>query len=599
MARAYERRVMQAEATGWLGISNILATFGAAGTVFFGALVASALRREHREARAHGALEWTGLALGLGASIATLALTKSKGGAVAALVGLGVLALSTSFARFAPRALSLFSRHAGALAIGASLLAVAARGAIGERLSELSLLFRWYYMQAAARIFADSPRGVGAAGFKDAYLTHKNPLSPEDVASPHSIFADWLTTLGVAGLGWCILWAVWVCRAGGGIADDHADPRGDDRAIARAAFLVLAVASLFGAFIEQAAATPEGLLVRFAAIFGGGLIAIGVSRAVTLKGAGLAAACAACTLAAHAQIELTPTAASSCAWFLCLCAVLAPTIARPPAGKASLSLAGYASLAATLLGGAVTGGIGNTARSATRWEHELGSAARAVEALPDFKARRDALASGRTATPGDTTAKLLADLLGATRTPQPAPGTGIGQAIDATLMELRRQSLAAAREHLATAADVFPHHFETLRALSRVDLELAALSARSGPLPPDAGVESRLEKFARERNKATAWSWLAVLRQTRWEQDRAPAALGGVVTAWRRAHDAAPFDPMFVAKAAFAASAAGDRTTAAEWAAKALELNEQMRLDPLRQFAEGERKELERLAKGG
>src|SRR5690606_11618084 len=92
-------------------------------------------------------------------------------------------------------------------AVGSALVAVAARGVAGEKIGELSLLFRWFYLQGSARIIAEHPwLGVGPAGFRDAYLLAKPALSPEEVTSPHSVVFDWMSTLGVlAGGAWAVL----------------------------------------------------------------------------------------------------------------------------------------------------------------------------------------------------------------------------------------------------------------------------------------------------------------------------------------------------------------------------------------------------------
>ena len=104
---------------------------------------------------------------------------------------------------------------AGLAGIAIPLLAVVVRGLVGERLSELSLLFRWFYMQGAARIFAQHlPVGVGPDGFQEAYLLAKPVLSPEAVASPHNILWDWLSTLGLFGVAWCVLLVTLAMRVG-------------------------------------------------------------------------------------------------------------------------------------------------------------------------------------------------------------------------------------------------------------------------------------------------------------------------------------------------------------------------------------------------
>src|SRR5690606_14992553 len=93
------------------------------------------------------------------------------------------------------------------------LAAIALRGLLGERLGELSLLFRSFYLRGAIAIIADHPLlGVGPAGFKDAYMLAKPAIAPEDVTSAHSVLFDLGATLGLAGLAWIALLAWWTWR---------------------------------------------------------------------------------------------------------------------------------------------------------------------------------------------------------------------------------------------------------------------------------------------------------------------------------------------------------------------------------------------------
>ena len=99
-----------------------------------------------------------------------------------------------------------------------TLLGVAARGLIGESLGERSILFRWFYMRGATGIIADEPvLGVGPAGFQPAYAMHKPAISPEDVTSPHSIFFDYIATLGVFGVALGVLAILAIWRIGTGL----------------------------------------------------------------------------------------------------------------------------------------------------------------------------------------------------------------------------------------------------------------------------------------------------------------------------------------------------------------------------------------------
>jgi tetratricopeptide (TPR) repeat protein len=56
--------------------------------------------------------------------------------------------------------------------------------------------------------------GVGPGGFQQAYLSHKPPENPEEVADPHNVFIAYTATLGLGGLAWSILLIGLLGRAG-------------------------------------------------------------------------------------------------------------------------------------------------------------------------------------------------------------------------------------------------------------------------------------------------------------------------------------------------------------------------------------------------
>ncbi|HEV7786844.1 MAG TPA: O-antigen ligase family protein, partial [Thermoanaerobaculia bacterium] len=250
MAKGYQRRLMQNEATGWFGLSNVFASYGAMGVVGFAGLALCVWREPRAQARDarraghpnRGAL--IAASTGLLASIAAVAMAQSKGGTAVALLGAAFLGLILAIRFGKPRLLAsrLATRPAllRPLPIALTLVplaAVVARGLIGERLGELSLLFRWFYMQGATRIATGYELngvhvgnwllGVGPDGFKDAYLVAKNPLNPEEIVSPHSILFDWWADLGVFGLAWGALFFVWLWWIGAAISPSLREGAGE------------------------------------------------------------------------------------------------------------------------------------------------------------------------------------------------------------------------------------------------------------------------------------------------------------------------------------------------------------------------------------
>ncbi|MGH7131799.1 MAG: O-antigen ligase family protein [Phycisphaerales bacterium] len=351
MARGYERRLIQAEATGWFGLSNVYASFAAASTVGFVALALSAwkARSENRDRTGRDTTNTSPWPLvlacaGLVVSLGAVALADSKGGFAVTALGLGLIALAIGYARIplpsrfldklAPRA-----RCIGPVLIGAALLAVVARGFIGERIGELSVLFRWFYMQAATRIALDQwLLGTGPDGFKDAYLIFKNPLSPEEVGSPHSILFDWWACLGIAGFAWIGLWLWWVARAGAGLLawrnppDAAPEPELESRPLIRASSGIIILASLAAIWTETAALTPEAALIRILGLglwlgLAGGAVVVATKHRRWLIGL----VAAAIAMAVHGQIEVTGSFPQSAGLFMAIGALAASGFANGPA----------------------------------------------------------------------------------------------------------------------------------------------------------------------------------------------------------------------------------------------------------------------------
>ena len=241
-AKGYERRLMQNEPSAWFGLANVFATFMAAG-VGLAAAPCVAMWRSGRRGAA-GYVIWGGLLM---MCLAGVVAAGSKGGLVVAVLAgimgaVGGWVAAAKYPNCQMAKLPNFKAEPGELPAGeggagsklgvrgwiwgelggvvAVLLVVGANGAvllrglIGERIGELSVLFRWFYVEAAWRIFQSAwLTGVGPDGFKESYLRMKNPLSPEEVQSPHNIVWEWLATLGVGGgfLVFAVLVMAYLC----------------------------------------------------------------------------------------------------------------------------------------------------------------------------------------------------------------------------------------------------------------------------------------------------------------------------------------------------------------------------------------------------
>jgi len=329
-AAAFERRMRQAEATGAFGLANVFGTIVAAGAVFFCIVTIGAVR-----VRARGAM-WISL-IGFGAGAAGLWLSGSKGAIVACVFGAGFVAVVRWMAgRFRER------RWVGAvLGIGLIVVpvgAVAARGIVGERIGELSLLFRAQYAEAAGRIIADHPVfGVGPGNFKAAYLIAKNPLNPEQVESPHSVILDWVSMLGVFGVAWGILLIDAAGAIGFGLvrakeASSTSAQLDKSKAPGRIGELVAIIAPILA--VAASVGIAHGMIgqERATALLAGTGVWVIVAWAVARTGGldrwiGWACAGAGAVAIAHGMIEVTPIMPGSAAWWAAVVGVAVGGIA--------------------------------------------------------------------------------------------------------------------------------------------------------------------------------------------------------------------------------------------------------------------------------
>lgn len=648
MARAYERRLMQNEATGWFGLSNVYASFTAFGTLAWTGLAIAAWSFASR-ARSP-ALARAGLVLPPLAAALALALAQSKGGFGALLMG--VLAW-TAWAFIARRASA--SRPSICLLtpalVALTLAGVIVRGLIGERLGELSILFRWFYIQAASRIATgfDGPAipgdplgpahvgspwlGVGPDGFKDAYLVAKNPLSPEEVASPHSILFDWWACLGSWGLLWVGVFIVALVLIGTRAlrpAPPHppastpapsdqppmpapqsgnGDP--DRRALLRAV-CGIAAATILGCLLAARGAIDE----TAAAVAILGLIAWCLAGALALPPllgnalpARLSLAAAAAALAVHGQIEVTGSHPSSCGLFLALLALAATGPARtddtaphhaadPPPAHAGPSR--FASLAPpALVALAAAGLVFLGVIPAWRWERALRDAAERVAVLGRV---HQSLRDAATLSPRDR--QDLLDALAAdvsTETGSPVTPTPAG--LQQALAGLEAARLEEAHATITSVAS--PYDWRTARETSRLALRLVALAGpdrrsasfwadRALIYPPDWEPTSRLVP-ERLPGLANIHAWNARAGQELHALRASPDDSLAVETL-RQSLRLDPYNVLTWMNLAEAFADAGQSADAARAARRALEVNALLRLDPLKQLDDRQRARIERLA---
>lgn len=607
MALAYERRLMQTEGSAWFGLANVLATTGATTLTLALGLLASGIARGWARGPRRFFSSGQSLAMILLAllSLTTVILAGSKGGYAAAFLGLSLIALVHILVHVAPRLMRLERAARAAALIGPVLImlvlgAVALRGLIGERIGELSLLFRWFYLQGATRIFIEHPLlGVGPAGFKDAYMLAKPALSPEDVSSPHSVLFDFAACLGVLGLGWVTLLIVWASGAGqnlvaAGPEDDAAQVDATDdsattdaeAASLRTPFLaILALSTGAASVIERPMATLEGTAVRLIALGLGLWIASAVAKLVLARPRAAATSLGAAALVAlvHSQIELTATHANSAMWLLVVVALgAARGGVRSPSREASAT--GIASGAVLcLIALAMTMPI----PSIFRWQSSLIAAEEGIAPIRELTQllERASRETNPTATLGEVRSILEASGSGAVASNP--------QAIAAQLELLRQWRSVVAFDGLETAWREVGRtpHFPTTQAWMMFAMRLPNLQGmqadpRYFEHPMGWALALAKDTAARSPRSASAWAWLAVVAEA--AKDRTLVEPRTVSDAWARASNLSPHDPEFARRAALALNADGDVGAARTFAQRALTNHDNCRLDTIRQLSAAE-----------
>jgi O-Antigen ligase len=654
MARAYWERLRQREATAWFGLANVFATLAAASFTALAGLTLAALRDRTTPARSQ-----TLAFLLIGAALAATGvyLAGAKGGYAAAALGLALVLLTSTWPRLAPalgapkgprlvegdRKNSAGPDGAGATSDRArtnlgpilalslpvlALVAIAARGLMGERLHELSLLFRWFYIQTAAKIFAAHPLlGTGPDGFKEAYMLLKPAISPEDVSSPHSIFFDLTARLGLGGLALAALLIAWLWHAGGALLPTRAElpslatPQEPTRTDARLLLITIAIATAAAALIEQQGATVTSTLARAGGLAGFLLIAIATLRLFRTAARLTIPALAAAALAAltHCQIELTGVTPGANLWVFLLIAAGVPSAAPQPRAVPDPTPPRPRALAAPLIPTILLALLIPFALVPTaRWELKLRAAYRQVEDLPSLTARADAIAHDRPL-PRDSARALATDLSIATATAVSSDKRSLLLAVN----QLRFDRTVAAYERLYGAViqgepsdsptakqwpkpcpHYIPPDYETAQALSRLAIALAASHLARGEDGPAYSLTnvafSVASALAQDHPAPRTCAWLGNLSRglAEMEPRLRDFYLQQAVEALEKAAALAPHEVLYQLQLARTHSTLGHRAEAAKWAVLARQTNQDLRLDPLRQLSQRELDELAAIEKG-
>jgi len=572
-AAMYEERLSHAEPTGWFGLTNVLATFAGASAV---GLITLALGKGPRATR-------LAFVAGGMASAWTLMTTVSKGAiGAAALAGLLVAAL------WGARQLRPWAGRAVLAGAALVVVAILARGFVGERIGERSLLFRSQYIQGTLSVWAERPVvGIGPGQFQDAYTRLKPLRAPEEVTSPHSVGFDWVGLLGLGGLAWI---GVVACGYGRRTEDqdDPPDPTPPTPAIpptrqlARGAVAVVGASILMGAFTGRAAVSPESAL----ALVIGGLGWCVIAALVCFSGGTARAAALACGAMAmlHGQLDLTPVwSVSAPAWGV----LVGVGIGAVRVGTPSRASRGI-SVAALLI---ISGVLGVRLGGLAAWEDGLNRAAAwprlIATARTDLAVAEEMDDQIRIA----ALSEQVGGWLGGQRVSPRADA--VGAALDSATMGAQETTL----DGLLDAVSARPGHIGTRSALGRVLVTIASRD-RSAAAWREALQIAEQGTQIRPQDPGS-WSWLgAMLEQgATIEPDNAPAWLKLAADAWTEGDRLTPHAPGSAARIAEALSRAGQFEQAAAWAVRALGRDDGLDLDPRRRLSNTRRTALEAIAR--
>ena len=199
----FEHRLYSRGIRGHFTTSNSAASFSIMAS--FAALVLLLSKRADRKDNPDRFHPFLLPAIATAMAIAGLFLTKSKGGILAFAAGLALFAALLTFRR------QLGSHRRLALAVSIPLVLVLAGLAsyamvsYGLKHGSLpggnSMLVRWQYWTASARMYADHPlTGIGLGNFSDYYPHYKPAPALESISDPHNILLSLIIQSGPLGL---------------------------------------------------------------------------------------------------------------------------------------------------------------------------------------------------------------------------------------------------------------------------------------------------------------------------------------------------------------------------------------------------------------
>jgi hypothetical protein len=199
----FEHRIYSRSVRGFFTTSNSAASF----SILACAAAAVLLLHRLRDCKAREVVPRYGLfaALAMILTAAGLFLTQSKGGILAFFTGLALCGLLAGIDRWLPvlkrRILLILVPLTVLLAAGTGYAMIRYGMTHGRLPGGNSMLVRWQYWVASAKMVVDRPlTGIGPGNFSDYYTHYKPAAALESVADPHNFLLSLLTQYGPLGL---------------------------------------------------------------------------------------------------------------------------------------------------------------------------------------------------------------------------------------------------------------------------------------------------------------------------------------------------------------------------------------------------------------
>lgn len=564
---AYERRLYQPEPIAWFGLTNVFASIAGMSAAGLLTLAWITWIKESDRKRAIVYLVFGSIAC------VGLILTRAKGGIGAFVLGSILINLvRTRFVRFADGRVII-------AACSLVVLGVILRGVIGERLSELSLLFRSQYMIGSMRMFFEHPiLGVGPGAFQDNYALLKPSLSPEDVASAHSLPFDLIAILGIGGIALAILFFSIIARikpvAEIQVSSAHSI---NHRLSVQLALLIIAIAAVVSIRFGSPVMDISLLSVQTFASVGWGLGAICILNSkISSQSLRWAMMCSAAVLAIHSMIEVSAVWMVS-GMLVALVVGSAATQSAPCRSRISNTIALAAMIGIGFVFAIQLAQMG-------RWQMELDLAAEPAREIAQIRSKIDELEFSTDSF--EHKEQISRDL-------EYLTGQRAGNSIDQMISILNNAELGARNQasiHLMNAVELRPMHLPTRVAASEQLLWQASVLGSMNQSEQAQVLWDRavtvLENGVWDSSGSSGLVWLGSVlhgRATQFPQD--PDRVSWLMEANRCLIEGlarSPHNPQLALRLMDLSQELGDESASIEWANRAIELHELTRLDPLR-----------------